>query len=94
MYLGGVPVVGMVYTYANYYQATKRDLYANLICMGRSFIYLVPATLILPFVLGVEGIFIAPAVSDYFAFSTAMIILVIEKRKERKREANAQLEVC
>lgn len=84
MYLGGVPIVGLVYTFANYYQATKKNVYANLISMGRSFIYLLPATLILPTFIGVEGVFIAAAVADYCAVTTVMIILLIERKKKNR----------
>lgn len=88
MYLGGVPVVGIVYTYANYYQATKRDFYANLVSMGRSFIYFFPATLILPTIIGVEGVFLAASVADYLAALTVLVLVFLEKKEEKKKIHN------
>ncbi|MEG2354016.1 MAG: MATE family efflux transporter [Clostridium sp.] len=92
MYLGGVPVVGLVYTYANYYQATKRDVYANLVSMGRSFIYYLPATLILPKIIGVNGVFLAASVADYLAVATVIILVFLEKRAENKKGISSSKE--
>ncbi|MEG2354017.1 MAG: MATE family efflux transporter [Clostridium sp.] len=86
MYLAGVPVVGLVYTFANYYQAMKKNMYANLISMGRSFMYLLPSTLILPMIIGVEGVFIAPAIADYCAVVTVIVIILREKKLNKSME--------
>ncbi|HAG42719.1 MAG TPA: hypothetical protein DCL31_04250, partial [Clostridium sp.] len=82
MYLGSLPFLGIVITYGSYYQSIQKDLYANIISMGRSFIFLVPVSFILPKFLGVEGVFLSPLVSDTLALATTIFIGILNKRKE------------
>ncbi len=82
MYLGSLPFLGIVITYGSYYQSIQKDLYANIISMGRSFIFLIPVSFILPKFLGVEGVFLSPLVSDTLALATTIFIGILNKRKE------------
>ncbi|WP_461612806.1 MATE family efflux transporter [Clostridium sp. Marseille-QA1073] len=82
MYLGSLPFLGIVITYGSYYQSIQKDLYANIISIGRSFIFLVPVSFILPKFLGVDGVFLSPLVSDTLALATTIFIGILNKRKE------------
>ena len=68
----GIPFIGIIYTMSAYYQAINRNLEANIISIGRSFVLQIAFSLILPIYMGVEGIFYSQAYSDI----TSIFILI------------------
>ena len=68
----GIPFIGIIYTMSAYYQAINRNLEANIISIGRSFVLQIAFSLVLPIYMGVEGIFYAQASSDI----TSIFILI------------------
>ena len=85
IYLASMPTVGIVITFASYFQATKRNLFANIISVGRSFVLLIPISFILPYFIGVDGVFLAPVVADYIGLVVTIIIcLNLKNNKDNK----------
>ena len=81
----GIPVIGVIYTMSAYYQAINRNLEANIISIGRSFVLQIAFSLILPIYMGVEGIFYAQAYSDIssiFILGAVIIYSVVKHRKQ------------
>lgn len=60
----GIPFIGVVYTMGAYYQSINRNIEANIVSLGRSFILQIIFSLLLPMFIGVEGIFYAQPLSD------------------------------
>ena len=75
-----MPTVGIVITFASYFQATKRNLFANILSVGRSFVLLIPISFILPHFMGVDGVFLAPVVADYIGLIVTIFICINLKR--------------
>ncbi|MDU1347893.1 MATE family efflux transporter [Clostridium butanoliproducens] len=80
IYLASMPTVGIVITFASYFQATKRNLFANILSVGRSFVLLIPISFILPHFMGVDGVFLAPVVADYIGLIVTIFICINLKR--------------
>ncbi|MEG0014545.1 MAG: MATE family efflux transporter [Cellulosilyticaceae bacterium] len=60
----GSPFIGIVYTMGAYYQSIHRNLEANIVSIGRSFVLQILFSILLPIYMGVEGIFYAQPFSD------------------------------
>lgn len=84
IYLISLPIIGIIVTSGSYYQAIHKNVYANIITLSKSFIFLIPASYILPKYMAVNGIFFAPLVANFITLIITIFILFIEKNKERK----------
>ena len=60
----GIPFIGIVYTMGAYYQSLNRNVEANIVSIGRSFVLQIFFSLTLPLFMGVEGVFYAQPFSD------------------------------
>ncbi|ONI40475.1 MATE family efflux transporter [Candidatus Epulonipiscium fishelsonii] len=83
----GMPFLGIVYTVGGYYQALNKNISSNIISIGRGIILQAGFSIILPPMLGVEGIFYAQALADSFAVIIVIIVVLVNKviDKNRKR---------
>ena len=60
-----------------FFQAIGKPTQATILSLTRQIIYLLPATILLPMILGVEGALWAGPFADGLAFITALIMLKI-----------------
>ncbi|MGL6174043.1 MAG: MATE family efflux transporter [Cellulosilyticaceae bacterium] len=82
IYCGGIPAIGIIYVMGAYYQSITKNLQANIVTITRACILQVAFSLLLPPILGVEGIFYAQCLADISAVGILLIIVWLEKRKE------------
>ncbi|ONI47624.1 hypothetical protein AN644_04460 [Candidatus Epulonipiscium fishelsonii] len=80
----GMPFLGIVYTMGGYYQALNKNISSNVISIGRGIILQISFCLILPPILGVEGIFYAQALSDSFAIIIVFMVVFVNSKKKLK----------
>lgn len=78
-----LPVIGFQIIGANYFQAVGKAGYAIVLSMSRQLIMLIPLLLILPRILGLNGVWLASPVSDFSAAVLTGIFLFRELRKLR-----------
>lgn len=80
IYLSSLPVLGIVVIISSYYQATKNDIFANILSIARWYAFLIPLSYILSKFLRAEGIFWAQPISDYLSLILVAILYIVEKR--------------
>ena len=76
-----MPLIGTIFVTTNYFQAIAKPKIAILISLTRQAVVLVPAVLILPLFLGVDGIWYSCPVSDGIAFILAAILFARELKR-------------
>nr|WP_307993214.1 MATE family efflux transporter [uncultured Niameybacter sp.] len=82
----GIPCIGIVYTMGAYYQSINRNIEANIVSLGRSFVLQIIFSLLLPIFIGVEGIFYAQPLSDIGSiFILGLVILYSYIRNKKVR---------
>lgn len=74
IFMAMLPIVGFQIVTSNFYQATGRAGAATAITMLRQVVLLIPILLILPGIIGINGIWIASPVSD---FITGIFVLYL-----------------
>lgn len=62
-------------------QAIERPVQAMILSLSRQIVFLVPAIIILPKHLGIDGVLWAGPVADALAFVLALVVIIIEIRK-------------
>lgn len=82
IYCGGIPAIGIIYAMGAYYQSITKNLQANIVTITRACILQVIFSIVLPPILGVEGIFYAQCLADLSAVGVLLIIICLEKRKQ------------
>ena len=75
-------LVGSQIVIANYFQAIGKAGTAMHLSLTRQMLYLLPALLILPRFLGLNGVWISLPVADTLSFLTAWIMLLIKIRRQ------------
>ena len=84
----GVPFIGIVSTMGAYYQSLNRNIASNVISITRGFIFQAGFSLLLPPLMGVEGIFYAQFISDFLAvFVVLGVIFYYRKQKQRSMQS-------
>lgn len=84
----GMPFIGIIYTMSAYYQAINRNIEANIISIGRSFVLQIAFSLILPVFIGVEGVFYAQAFADIGSiFILAAVMFYCHFKDKNKKVA-------
>ncbi len=74
-----------------YMQAVGKPIKAAVISLSRQIVFMIPAALILPVFLGVEGVLWAGPVADGLAFILALILIISEIRHlNRQQDVQAQ----
>ncbi|HRX57404.1 MAG TPA: MATE family efflux transporter [Eubacteriales bacterium] len=73
-------------------QAVKRPVQAMVLSLSRQIVFLVPAAIILPKYLGIEGVLWAGPLADALAFLLALAVTAAEIRRLRRADAEAAME--
>ena len=82
-----LPVIGAQIVSSNYFQATGAPKKAAILGLSRQVLFLIPAILIMPKFLGLDGVWAAGPASDIFAAIITGILLIKDLKKlERKKE--------
>lgn len=81
IYCMGLPAIGIVFSMGAYYQSITKNLQANIVTITRACILQVVFSIVLPPIMGVEGVFYAQCFADL----SAVIVLVIIVLMDRKR---------
>ncbi|MHC1749187.1 MAG: MATE family efflux transporter [Cellulosilyticaceae bacterium] len=91
----GIPVTGIIYTVGAYYQATKRNIEANIISISRGCILQVFFSLALPPFLGVEGVFWTQSLSDIGSILILFgVILFGQANKNKGKDKMRLVDEC
>jgi putative MATE family efflux protein len=75
------PLVGFQITTAMFFQAIGKAKYSLLLSLCRQLLYLVPALIVLPLILGLNGVWMGEPAADLAAFLTAVYVF---KRQFRR----------
>lgn len=84
MYCLGNPIIGIIFTMGAYYQSIGKNIYANMISIGRGFIFQCLFTLILPPFIGVSGVFLSLPIAEFLTVLLLIIILIVDKKQNNK----------
>jgi putative MATE family efflux protein len=76
-----LPVIGFQIIGANYFQAVGKAGYAIVLSMSRQLILLIPLLLLLPTLLGIDGVWLASPISDFTAALLTGVFLFWELSK-------------
>ncbi|MGL5675243.1 MAG: MATE family efflux transporter [Cellulosilyticaceae bacterium] len=82
----GAPCIGIVYTTSAYYQALNRNIAANILSITRGCILQVGFSLLLPPIIGVEGIFYAQSLSDFTSIFVVILVLCVPLYQAKGRK--------
>lgn len=80
------PLVGCQIVISNFFQSIGKAKVSIFLSLSRQLLYLLPCLLFLTPLWGVIGVWSSMPVSDFFAFVTAVIILMMHFRKIKKKE--------
>ncbi|WP_294173063.1 MATE family efflux transporter [uncultured Clostridium sp.] len=86
VYLFVLPLIGVQMTASNYYQAIGKPKKSMLLGLSRQVLMLIPAFLILPKFMGLEGVWLAGPIADGIAVILSGIIIIREMRTLGKEE--------
>lgn len=87
LYLIMLPLVGLQTISSQYFQAVGRPKISTFLSLLRYGVIMIPCTLLLAPKLGVLGIYLGNALSDFFASAVAISFIAAEiRRLQRKRE--------
>lgn len=82
------PVVGGQVVIQNFFQSIGKPKISIFLSLTRQLLFLIPTLLILPYLYGVEGVWLSLSVSDLLAFIVAAITLwIIMKRRNKNISA-------
>ena len=78
-------VVGAQIVIQNFFQSIGKPQISIFLSLTRQLIFLLPFLLTLPKILGVRGVWLSMAASDFLAFVVAVITLVVMQRRLSRR---------
>lgn len=78
------PLVGCQIVIQNFFQSVGKPKVSIFLSLTRQLIFLLPCLFILPRHWGVDGVWASMSASDFLAFVTAIITLIIMSRKEAR----------
>lgn len=81
IYCLGSPIIGIIFTMSGFFQAIGKNIYSNLLSVGRGFVFQFIFTIILPPVIGVSGVFLSLPLSEFIVLFILGIICVVEKSR-------------
>ena len=84
----GIPFIGILYVMSAYYQALNKNIYANILSIGRGCVLQVCFSIILPPIMGVDGIFYAQFLSDSFSIFIVIGVLLFSYWRNLKYEVS------
>ena len=80
IYCIGSPFIGTIFTMSGYYQAIGKNIYANIISIGRGFVFQFIFTIVLPPFIGTVGVFLSLPLAELITLIILGSILIIEVR--------------
>ena len=86
VYLFVLPLIGVQMSASNYYQAIGKPKKSMLLGLSRQVLMLIPAFLILPKFMGLEGVWLAGPIADGIAVILSGVIIIREMRTLGKDE--------
>lgn len=75
------PINGLQMATGIFFQSIGRPKQATILSLSRQIVYMLPAAILLPLALGVEGVLWAGPLADVLAFITALILLKLYWKK-------------
>ena len=81
IFLLACPINGLQMATGVFFQAIGKPAQATVLSLSRQIVYLIPATVLLPLALGVEGALWAGPLADVLAFMTALVMLKLYWKK-------------
>ena len=87
-YLSMMPIIGVSMIGSNYFQAIGKAKHAMVLSLLRQVILLVPMMLILPSMLGLNGVWFAQPIADVISFIVTVILLVKEVKSHKVNESD------
>ncbi|MGL4362022.1 MAG: MATE family efflux transporter [Cellulosilyticaceae bacterium] len=72
----GSPCIGIVYTMSAYYQSIGQNLASNIVSITRGLILQVCFSVLLPYFIGIDGIFYAQSLSDILSILIVFIVAI------------------
>ncbi len=84
-----LPLIGFQVISASYFQAVGRPMWAMFLMLSRQVLLLIPAILIMPRFLGLDGIWLAIPTADFFSSLLTGICFFLELRHLDERHAAA-----
>lgn len=67
---------------SGYYQAIGKNIYANIISIGRGVVFQFIFTIVLPPFIGTTGVFLSLPLAELITFIILGVIVLIESRKK------------
>lgn len=81
LYLLMLPIIGFQIVVTNYFQSINQAAKSIFLSLSRQVLFLIPLILILPKFLGLDGIWLAGAASDFLASFLSIIMLIKEFKR-------------
>jgi len=91
-YLSMMPLIGVSMIGSNYFQAIGKAKQAMFLSLLRQVILLVPMMLILPRILGLNGVWFAQPIADFISF-VVTAVLISREIKSYKLESDDEVEI-
>lgn len=91
-YLSMMPLIGVSMIGSNYFQAIGKAKQAMFLSLLRQVILLVPMMLILPRILGLNGVWFAQPIADVISFIVTFVLLFREVKSHKVQE-NDEVEI-
>ncbi|MGL5353277.1 MAG: MATE family efflux transporter, partial [Clostridium sp.] len=86
VYLFALPIIGIQMTASNYYQAVGKPKNSMILGLSRQVLLLIPAFLILPKLMGLEGVWLAGPIADSIAVFISGVVVFREIKDLGKNE--------
>lgn len=86
IYCIGSPIIGTIFTISGYFQAIGKNMYANIISIGRGFVFQFIFTLILPPFIGVTGVFLSLPLAEIITLIIIIVIIICENRLNKSKK--------
>ena len=87
-YLSMMPLIGISMIGSNYFQAIGKAKHAMFLSLLRQVILLVPMMLILPRILGLNGVWFAQAIADFISFTVTLTLVIREVKSYKVKDNN------
>ena len=85
-----LPLVGFQVVSTSYFQAVGKSKQAMILMLSRQVILLIPAVLILPHFMGLDGVWASLPTADFGSFTWTAVCLFLELRHLRDKHLAGQ----
>lgn len=93
IYCIGSPIIGTIFTMSGFYQATGKNIYANILSVSRGFVLQFIFTIALPPIIGVTGVFLSLPLAELITLIILGCILLIERNKIFKNKIKEKIQL-